>query len=276
METQRQEQGCHRKTLCGFLWSQEISGYFTATKYGDSWFQFKTFCYNAENWESCHYSCWHAHTWIIFSKIYNHHYIWHMTLIGSPNGLEIQPIRPMRGCSTASSVAQGISHAICPGVLRPRGGTQIERARETSAARSRPFSFGNLSAWFRTGKPWVVSPSEPSKCLQLFEAKQTASNPSWMAAIHARTAMMRISHDGERLGIILTNLHVQTYSIASYMIRFCRKKKGLGKNPYWTRTKPIFYPYQPLKFRWETWFYRKNLVFPNPYWTHTKPIFYPY
>ena len=122
-----------------------------------------------------------------------------MPLIEHFNCLENQPVRPMKRCSTASSVAQGVSHAVCPGVLRPCGRAQVERAGETSAARSHPFSFGNLSPWFRVGKPWVVSPSEPSKCLQLFEAKQTASNPSWLAAIHARTAMMRISHVSERL-----------------------------------------------------------------------------
>ena len=76
-----------------------------------------------------------------------------LPLIRNPNGLEIQPVRSIKGCSTASSVAQGVSHAVCPGVLRPCGGAQIERAGETSAARSRPSSFGNLSQWFRIGKP---------------------------------------------------------------------------------------------------------------------------
>lgn len=76
-----------------------------------------------------------------------------MPLIGNFNCLEIQPVRPMKRCSTASSVAQGISHAICPGVLRPCGRAQVERAGETSAARSRPSSFGNFSPWFRVGKP---------------------------------------------------------------------------------------------------------------------------
>ena len=44
------------------------------------------------------------------------------------NCLENQPVRPMKRCSTASSVAQGVSHAVCPGVLRPCGRAQVERA----------------------------------------------------------------------------------------------------------------------------------------------------